>query len=72
MSCRLIRNLEDHIKSRVGDEFCTHMDIVYYSSGLRHCNLKDIECIFYKKSWIIHTTLGELKVTLSEKLIREL
>jgi len=70
--CQLIRNLEDHIKSPVGDEeFRTHMGIFYYSSGLRQHNLKDIECIVYKKSWIILPTLGELNVTLSEKLFGE-
>jgi hypothetical protein len=44
------------------------MGIVYYSSDLMQGNLKDIECIVYKK---ILDNLGELKVTLSERSIEE-
>ena len=49
--------------------FRSHMGLVYYFPGLKQCNLENIECIVYQTPWILHSTLGELKVTLSEKLI---
>ena len=51
--------------------FRSHMGLVYYFPGLKQCNLENIECIVYQTPWILHSTLGELKVTLSEKLIGE-